>query len=58
LGEWKVLKTLEEADVKLKHPVMEECLHSWRIVGGICRSLMEVHGQGSPRRCGCLGGAG
>jgi len=38
--------------------MMEECLHSWKIVGGICGSLMEVHGQGSPRRCGCLGGVG
>jgi len=36
---------------------MEECLHSWRIVGGICGSLMEVHGQSSYRRCRCLGGA-
>ena len=37
---------------------MEECLNPLIIVGGICGSLMEVHGQGSPRRCGCLGGAG
>jgi len=35
--------------------MMEECLHSRRIVGG---SLMEVHGLGSSRRCGCLRSAG
>ena len=39
------------------YSMMEECFHSWMIVGGICESLMEVHSQGSPRRCGCLGGA-
>jgi len=37
--------------------LMEEYLHSCRIFGGISESLMEVHDQGSPRRCGCLGGA-
>jgi len=29
--------------------VMEECLHSWRIVE-VCGSSMDLHGQGSPRR--------
>jgi len=36
---------------------MEECLHVWRIVGDLCGRLMEVYGQGPPRRCGGFGGA-
>jgi len=37
--------------------LMEEFLHAWRIVGDLCGSLMEVCGQGPPRRCGGLGSA-
>jgi len=37
--------------------MMEKCLHPWSFVVGIGGSLMEVQGQGSRRRCGCLGGA-